>query len=233
MAAKTPGDYSNLITSWHASRGPRFVDTVETNAKALAAVQALLESFPEAFDIDKAIGAQLDILGQWIGRSRRVLTPIYDPWFAFDDPKRGFDVGIWKDAYSLGDLLTLLPDDVYRRLLYAKIALNHWDGQILTAEEAIRKFFGPSDAFVWVEDRLDMSYAVCFAGAWPLKLFALMVEENYTPAKTAGMRTYYQVTSIDRAPLFGFDCSNSYVAGFDQGAWGISPTLFARDIAPY
>jgi len=31
---------------------------------------------------------------------------------------------------------------------------------------------------------------------------------------------YTIVTSVDTAPLFGFDVNNQYIAGFDIGAWG-------------
>ncbi|HEP6287958.1 TPA: DUF2612 domain-containing protein, partial [Burkholderia vietnamiensis] len=41
------------------------------------------------------------------------------------------------------------------------------------------------------------------------------------PLKPEGVRVAYTiVTTVDGAPMFGFDMSNQFVAGFDSGSWG-------------
>jgi len=225
----TVSDYRSLITSWHASR-PKFVAAVEANVTPQTELQAAIRSLIDAFDLDLAIGAQLDILGQWIGRSRRVAIPLQDTWFALDDAKRGFDKGVWKGPYDTGAGVSRLDDTNYRRLLRAKIFFNHWDGATASAETALIAYFASRDSHIFVEDRQDMSIAVCFTAKRPSLLDLLIVSLGYIPVKPTGVKTYYQVTSIDQTPLFGFDTGSADVSGLDIGSWGVTPEYIAHNL---
>jgi len=66
--------YTDLIVSQH--RQPNFVATVEAVTGSLAGLLDLLEEMRRAFDLDTAVGVQLDQVGEWIGRSRRIKTPL-------------------------------------------------------------------------------------------------------------------------------------------------------------
>lgn len=226
---KSVANYTALITSWHATR-PKFRATIETIAGPFVDLDEKNYSLIHDFDIDYAIGAQLDVVGQWVGRSRSVWQPAPNPWFSLDYPLKGFDKGIWKGPYDLEEIRTDLPDEVYRRVLKSKILLNSWDGTTSSLESIIRIFFDDPETYVFVEDRQDMTISVCFTGKWPLGLFLLLAENDYLPTRSAGVKTYYLVTSIEEAPLFGFDANSDHIAGFDVGAYGVSPTKFVYDI---
>ena len=122
-------DYGELITSEHRDK-PRFMATVRAFCEPLAALQEDAQAMLAAFDVDTAIGDQLDIIGQWVGISRAVTIPMDVYFFSWDDSANGWDAGIWE---GIGEIKTSrydLPDDMYRALIKAKIMANKWRGTI-------------------------------------------------------------------------------------------------------
>jgi hypothetical protein len=67
-------DYLSLVTSQHKHR-PRFMAVMEALLTPLCEVDDLLQSMRTAFDLDSAVGVQLDKTGEWIGRSRNLSLP--------------------------------------------------------------------------------------------------------------------------------------------------------------
>lgn len=218
---RTIDHYLDRITPWHRGR-PRFVATVTALCQVLVDLQAMIAHLPQDFDIDEAIGAQLDAVGQWVGRSRMIPVPIADLYFSFDDPARGFDKGIWFGPYDTETGIVRLDDDTYRRLLYAKIAANNWDGSVAGAQAAYDIFFNDPDTLVFVQDNGDRSMTIGVSQKVPSTLLLTLLD-RYFPLKPEGVRSYHLVTSVNQAPLFGFDVENEYVSGFDVGSWGVSP----------
>ncbi len=105
------------------------------------------------FDLDVAIGAQLDATGQWIGPSRNVSLPILGTDFTWSDPSRGWMQGLWKGPYSQQYGITQLDDDTYRRLLNAVVMSNHWDGTIPGMQAIFDTFFVDPATLVFVQDQ--------------------------------------------------------------------------------
>lgn len=55
----------------------------------------------------------------------------------------------------------------------------------------------------------------------PSAVFLALLAGGYIPLKPEGVRVNYTiVTSVEGAPIFGFDVQNDLIAGFDVGAWG-------------
>ncbi len=218
---RRPEDYAGLAIPYHRSR-PKFQAMIEGLTGAMVDARDLLDKLPAAFDIDEAIGVQLDVVGKWVGRSRVIPVPLEDPWFRWDRAGRGWNEGIWRGPYSFGTGKTILDDDTYRRLLYAKRAANAWDGRRQTGEAALRIYISDPATHLWIQDGFDMSDAVCVSGHLPGLVDCFIIALNLIPVKAAGVRRYYAFTSVDGAPLFGFDLQNSFLSGWDSGAWGVS-----------
>lgn len=218
---RRPEDYAGLPIPYHRSR-PKFQAMIEGLTGAMVDARDLLDKLPAAFDIDEAIGVQLDVVGKWVGRSRVIPVPLEDPWFRWDRAGRGWDEGIWRGPYSFASGKTVLDDDTYRRLLYAKRAANVWDGRRQTGEAALRIYISDPATHLWIQDGFDMSDAVCVSGRLPGLVDCFIIALNLIPVKAAGVRRYYAFTSVDGAPLFGFDLQNSFLSGWDSGAWGVS-----------
>ena len=87
-------DYTALITSEHSDK-PKFMAMVEMLSEPLVDLMNVLGGMPALFDLDAAVGDQLDVLGQWIGLSRYVNTPLTGI-YSRSTSEAGFDQGSGK-----------------------------------------------------------------------------------------------------------------------------------------
>ncbi|WP_321789393.1 DUF2612 domain-containing protein [Burkholderia pyrrocinia] len=214
-------DYTALITSEHRDK-PKFMATIAAVVQPLVDQVNLLQSMPGKFDLDNAVGVQLDDVGLWVGVSRKIRTPLTGVYFSFDIAGLGFDQGTWKGPFDPDTGLTVLDDDTYRLVIRAKIGANHWDGTLEQSAAILNSIFD-ADTHVFIEDRQDMSMTIGIAGKVPPATFLALLSGGYIPLKPEGVRVNYTiVTTVDGAPLFGFDMNSPLVAGFDVGAWGRS-----------
>lgn len=218
-------DYVGRITSYH--RGlPKFTATVALSAEAYADLINVAQALPSAFDLDTAIGVQLDIVGQWVGRTRYITTPINNAWFSWDTAGLGWGQGVWRDPYASETGLTRLDDDTYRLLLRAKIAANNWDGTVAGAAAALSIIFGTGATILYIEDRGDMHMIMGMAGAIPNALVLSLFSGGYIPLKPGGVAVEYVVTSLSNTPVFGWGVAGADgkpLAGWGEGSWAVSP----------
>ncbi len=218
---KDVAHYLSRITSAHSDK-PKFMAMLEGCLQPFVDAQAVAESIPQAYDLDEAIGAQLDVVGQWIGRSRYLNIPLLDPWFRFGDARRGWGRGIWKDQFDPGTSLARLNDSQYRKLLYAKRAANSWDGTVDEATRILHILGVPNETHLWLQDNQDMTDAVCVSGLLPSIVVCFIIAQNLVPVKSSGITRKYYFVSVDNSPLFGFGVQNSFVSGWGTGTWGVS-----------
>lgn len=216
--------YLALITAFHRGK-PKFAATVRALVEPVVSQQNFMAHLPLDFDLDQAIGAQLDAVGEWVGRTRFVQTPIASAWFSFDDEPRGFDRGVWLQPFDTPSGITRLDDETYRTLLRAKIAANNWDGTLPAAKEALEIIFPGGETQIVITDNQDMMITFGVAGVIPSALFIALLSDGYLPLKPEGVRADYLITTVD-GPLFGFDVQNEFISGFDTGAWGAPPSYF-------
>jgi hypothetical protein len=105
------------------------------------------------FDLDTAVGQQLDMLGQWVGISRFISAPL-DQWFSFNQKNVGFDQGEWLSPYETANQVIRLDDEHYRTVLRAKIVANQWDGTIPGAYEPWQVLFAGTGYEILIQDGL-------------------------------------------------------------------------------
>jgi len=233
--------YLRLVTPRHARRS-RFMATIEATVGPFADAQDAFAAMPLAYDLDLAEGVQLDAVGEWVGRSRYIPIPVPDPWFRWDDPKRGWDIGYWRGPYDLDAHMASLDDRTYRRLLRAKILANYSDGTIAGAQRALDEFFGAptilrvmdrSRAVGWTPSApsaVEMRWQIGVAPIIPDAVALEVLAQHLIPVKPAGVSLDVQVTTVNGAPLFGWDIANEFINGWDEGAWGASPSYVAENI---
>lgn len=148
---RSADDYLALIPPLNANK-PNFTATISVAVAPYADTQTFLAGLSQAFDLDVAIGVQLDATGQWIGQSRNVSIPVAQPWFAWGAANRGWGQGYWKGPTMIGNYIQSLDDDTYRRLLYAKVAANYGAGDIPSGQAALNKYFIDPETFVFLVD---------------------------------------------------------------------------------
>lgn len=150
-----PGDqYVALITSWHRGKA-RFTETVRASVGPVAEAQDAIAAIGSAFDLDTAVGVQLDTNGLYIGRTRDITYPVRGNYFALDDPDRGLDVGVWRGPFDTIIGAFRLEDERYRRLLKAKTVANRQDGTLAGAQDVLDAYFTDPDTRVVIEDRTE------------------------------------------------------------------------------
>lgn len=224
-------DYLAKIPPLHAGK-PKFIAVLSLLLQPYADAQAFLAGLPQAFDVDYAIGAQLDVVGEWVGVSRNIPIPIASPWFAWDSAVHGWDRAPWQVlGVSAGSTYQSLDDDTFRRLIKAKIAANSWDGTAASAQTILQGFITFPGAFIFVEDKGDMNMVVGVSGALPPIIDLEIIGQGLIPLKPPGVGLDVRVTSIAGAPLFGFDVSSAMVSGWDVGAWDVSADYAAENLS--
>jgi uncharacterized protein DUF2612 len=182
------GYYDDLLTSEY-SQAQKFHSWLLVVLNIANDISNCLSGISGAFDIDTAIGVQLDILGQIIGVSR---TVPFQP---------------------SGGVSPILTDAVYRTLLYATIANNQWDGKIGSLYPIWRKLF-PGGTIV-INDNQNMTATIFLTGSFTSIIQDLITHDMIIPRPQTVAYTY----EIGTLPFFGFDRNDSFIAGFDIGKW--------------
>lgn len=185
--------YLKLITHQYQN-SPKFLAMVEALLQKLADASDCAESLDLAFDLDYAVGDQLDILGE-IVRISRILP--FEP------------------NYGISPVLT---DADYRVLLKATIGKNHWDG-IQGSLSTLWAILFPGVTIAIHDNNIydHMSMDVFLEFPNRTSIFVDLATRGYIVPKPEGVlqRTYLGPPF----PLFGFDYFDPYVAGFDIGYW--------------
>jgi len=211
--------YIALATAQHREK-PRFQATARALLEPLVDLQGCLLSLPIAFDLDTAVGVQLDAIGLWVGVGRRVPTELTGVYFALDTEGVGLDQGVWRGPFDPLTGLSVLDDESYRTLLRVRIAANGWDGRQETAILVLQLAF--PDNGVVIEDYQNMSMSIALSGLRPSAVARALLREGFISLKPAGVRQETFVSSTDEA-LFALDVPNGPVmAGLDTGGWAVA-----------
>ena len=214
-------DYTGLNTSEHDDR-PNFVSVVSAITAGGVDTRNLCNRFPIIFDLDQAVGEQLDTIGVWVGLSRNLSIPLTDVYFSWDSTTLlGWESGSWKGPYDSTSGLIALPDDAYRQLIRAKIAANNWDGTIPGALAVYRSIFGGTQTVI-IQDNQDMSMSLGFAGIAFTAIQLSLLVNGYIPLKPAGVRIDIIAVAPALGPLFAWDSVSSVLAGWETGQWPLN-----------
>lgn len=222
--------YTDRITNYHRGK-PLFGDHTDLSTRPLTDTSVSIKGLVSAFDIDEAVGVQLDALGEWIGRSRIVSQPIAGVYFSFDNDGLGWDQGMWQGPYDPGLGFTSLSDDTYRIVLKAKIAIKNWDGQNDSLPPILETALEGSGLKMQIVDNQDMTISVCVFLETDISLVSqeliAAIKQGYLTVKAAGLWAGdIQIPSILTPSVgtkfFGFDMDNEFIVGFDDGAWGVT-----------
>jgi hypothetical protein len=184
-----PAYYLGLLTSEY-QQATNLLTWLSAPLGILDDVSTCLKSFDAAFDLDHAIGAQLDILGGLIGASR--LVP-FQP---------------------TGIVSPILDDATYYLLLKARIAQNQWDGTIDGLQVIWHGLF--TGGTINIVDNQDMTVSIVMTGAFPSIVKDLINNGLIVPRPQAVLYNYSFPSAL---PVFGFDADGTLIAGFDHGHW--------------
>ena len=140
------------------------------------------------YDIDTAVGVQLDVIGQIQGQSR--VLPFQPS----------------------GGVSPILTDADYRILLYAKRGINLWNGKIQSLYPLWETLF-PLGSIIFVDNQ-NMSATIFLTGTFSSIQQDMITNGLIVPRPETVLYTYFIVSNL---PLFGADLNNSLIAGADLG----------------
>lgn len=181
-------NYMKLVTHEYSDK-PKFNELLLTLLNYISDVEAPIEQFDSLFNIENAVGDQLDKLGYIAGISR--VLPIDD-----------------------ADVPTTLDDETYRKVIKAKIHANSWDGTREGLESIIEDLI-PESAFEIVDNQ-DMSIDIVIVSADVDIVIQKLLSYGYILPKPFGVKVNWSVMS---SPLFGHDVDNAFIKGYDEGMW--------------
>jgi hypothetical protein len=181
----TPAQYLDLITSEHQDL-PLYTAFLSVFLQGQVDLQNVLTSLPAAFDVDSAVGVQLDQVGVRVGISRAVSTPLTSVYFSWDTDGLGWDQATWQGEFDPDTGITLLSDEAYRQVIKGKIAANHWDGTVAGAKEVWEMAFGPG--MLKLTDNQNMTVTMTWIGAAaPDVVTRQLITLGYFNLKPAGV----------------------------------------------
>lgn len=197
--------YLDLITSEHADK-PNFTVMVGASLQPTVDISNQLSLFPALFDIDLAVGQQLDVIGQWVGVTRNLAIQLVGVYSAFDTAGVGFDQGVWLGPYDSVSGLTVLPDEYYRLLIKMDILNNHWDGTKDQAYIIAQTIYGSLGYKLYIEDNCDLTINLGLVGtAPPTLLVQSLLTSGIMEIKPAGIHINAYYTQSSLGLIAGFD----------------------------
>lgn len=182
--------YLALLTSQHGGK-QLLVAWLTALLTKLDDVTASASALTAAFDLDAAVGLQLDILGQILGVGR---TVSFQP---------------------SGGAGPVLDDATYRLVLRARIARNQWDGTLGAIQELWANLFGAVPAYLILVDNQDMTMTAVVIGlADPIQQD--LVTNGYVVPKPAGVGLN---VATPANKLFAYGVDSSAFGGYGVGYW--------------
>lgn len=180
--------YLSMVTSQHQDK-PKFLAWLSAPLALVDDVAMLVDVFNSSFDIDLAIGTQLDVVGQILGVSRMV------------------------NFQPTGGASPYLDDTLYRLVLRAKILQNQWDGTIAQLYSLWGTIF--SDAIFILQDNQDMSLNVLVIGL-STQMEKDLTTNGYIIPRPEGVSMEFSYSSN---PFFAYGVENTDFKGYGEGYW--------------
>lgn len=179
----TLGYYQALLTSQY-NGSPDQLAWLEGNLALFQDILSCANGFSQDLDLDQAIGAQLDILGVILGRSRTMTF----------QPSNGVS--------------PILDDGTYRLLLQATVYRNHWNGLLADLRNIWTALF-PSGVLLYTDNQ---NMTVSFYIAAPFtSIIEDLIRNSLILPRPQGVQYIFSFAAL---PLLQFDEQNAYGAGF-------------------
>lgn len=178
--------YLKLVTSEYRN-SPKFLSWLLACLRPLDDANECLASFVTSFDLDFAVGVQLDALGVIIGQSRTV----------------GFQPS--------GGVSPVLTDTTYRTLLKARILQNQWSGTINSLYTSWQLLF--PGGRITIVDNHNMTATIILSGAFD-SIMSDLIQQGYIVPRPETVQYDFAFATT---PIFSVDFDNSLLAGVDMG----------------
>lgn len=225
--------YHRLITSEYR-HSPKFVAMVEKLAGYGQDADVIADDIINAFNVDTATTAQLDIIGAIVGTSRElnfepsaiaigdIICPTPEELASGEefhiintpgpDALNGVSYlsGFPPEEMQDGNLF---DDDIFRLMIKARIIQNTWKGTLPELYDLWQTLF-PNSKVMQIQDLQDMSYNVVMQGDYT-ELEQELILHGYIIPKPEGVRiNILSFVDVNGLPLFSYDYNNMTYSGY-------------------
>lgn len=210
--------YSDLIITQFYKK-PKAKAEIELFSSEFESIYHVIKSFEEKFDLDNAVGDQLDKIGKLVGQSRIIQNAIPKVYFGFSENEnaRGFGQAPFFNISDNKYSPTQLNDYQYLFFIKARIAKNNCHGVMQndtgnSIQDVIQFLFNGG---AYVLDNKDMTLNLYVYTDVALDFVRILRSEDLLPAP---MGVDYKFIKIIDGDTFGFS-ENENAKGFGQGVF--------------
>lgn len=212
-------NYRKLLIVQYADK-PKAIAHINNIIGSLEDVYDLANLFEEAFDVDMAVGKQLDIIGKIVGIARKVPFSVPKNYFGFSDntatayPMGNKFVSVvaypFKNKFEIPYTTGELNDNDFRFFIKAKIIKNYVKAKMidttdrLSLQDAIDNLF---DNKAYVVDNQDMTMTIYIDNTFNFDMIQYIKQLDLIPRPQAV--EYKTVVSYSEGSTFGFGVNNS------------------------
>lgn len=212
----TPSEYEKLLILQYSDK-PKASGTISAIVQRFKSIFDIIEQFETAFDLDNAVGHQLDIIGKIVRISRNVEGVIPKIFFGFDGFTNTAGFGL-APFYTLDQAQytdTQLTDSDYRFFIRLKIAKNHAKATMAddNGSNLNAIVFNMFDGFAYLVDNKDMTVTLYVENSPKSYLLPYAISLDLIPLPQAVGIKY---VSTYGAESFGFS-NNPNASGFGVG----------------
>jgi hypothetical protein len=180
--------YRKLLTSEYR-HSPKLTNWLLWLLNAGTTYTTFIQILVSAFDLDVAVGVQLDTIGRLVGVKRLL------------------------EFVPSGGESPLLDDATYRFLIKAAIIKNTWKGKLEDLYSAWDVLY-PETKLFQIQDLQDMTFNVIIAGDFS-SLQKELITKGYIIPKAEGVRiNLMTITDTSGYPLFSYDMNDLYYSGY-------------------
>jgi Protein of unknown function (DUF2612) len=229
--------YQQLLILQYANQ-PKAVATIGVLVDEILQ-NGLIFQLETAFDLDTAVGAQLDILGQYIGVTRYYKAINFPAgYFGFvttsnqtSAGQKGFCLSSTFNS-DTGNFLTTsevpgndqqLSDDNYRVLLQFQIICNSINMSQKSIDDALFQFFG-NNIILTSANNMVISYIIY---DYSNQLIQVLIQKGVLP-KPLGVRLGRSIVPPTNKPYFGFSLSTSDPASSIRTGFTLTSTFLTK-----
>lgn len=183
-------DYHELVIPEHRTK-PKFLKWLDSAINPPISAQDTLNNLHNQFDIDKAVGVQLDRIGDILGVPRNL------PF----QPSDGIS--------------SVMLDENYRAILRAAIAKEHFNGTVPCMYSLMQLLLGKSGLYLIVIDNQDMSVEIIIFG----KIDSLIKDEIEHGMIVPRPEGVSMTINITENKIFSWGLDNEVFSGWGNGYW--------------
>ena len=210
-------EYVNLLAIQYFNK-TKAKKEIEMYANHFEQVFNVLNDFVNQFDLDKATGHRLDLIGKIVGQPRIIANAIPKKYFGFGTANtKTFGQGaFFNKGYDTAFTSTQLTDAQYKFYIRARISNNNCNAKMISdfnnsLQDAIQIIF-VNRAFV--VDNKDMTLTVYIDELFDADVIRVYRDQNLLPTPQ-GVRYRYYIQYCKGA-TFGFN-DNADARTFGQG----------------